>query len=51
MFESHINEKIVNEIRDATNGNFVLGNKRFQEVIEMMLGRRVVKGKAGRPWK
>jgi len=29
----------------------VLGNNRFQEELEKMLGRRVIKGKAGRPKK
>jgi len=33
------------------NGNFVFGNNRFQEELEMMLGRRVIKGKAGHPKK
>jgi putative transposase len=39
----------VDEIRRATNGNFVLGNSRFAEEIGVMLGRRTVPGKPGRP--
>jgi putative transposase len=42
---------IVDEIRLATNGGFVLGNARFQGEIGRMLGRRVVRGKPGRPAK
>ena len=42
---------IDDQIRSATNGNYVLGNKRFQEQIAKALGRRVTKGKAGRPKK
>jgi putative transposase len=48
LFEAHV-EDIDNQIRSATNGNYVLGNQRFQEQIENALGRRATKGKAGRP--
>ena len=48
LFEAHV-EDIDNQIRSATNGNYVLGNQRFQEQIEKALGRRATKGKAGRP--
>ncbi len=49
LFKVHVNVGIDDQIRSATNGNFVLGNKRFQEQIANSLGRRVTKGKAGRP--
>ena len=49
LFRAHVDEALVEEIRDATNGNFVLGGKRFQDQIAKALGRRVVRGKAGRP--
>jgi hypothetical protein len=39
----------VERIREATNGNYALGDRRFQAEIEQALGRRVTKGKAGRP--
>ncbi len=39
------------EIRKATNGNFALGNERFQKEIAAALGRRVSPGKSGRPRK
>ena len=51
LFNTHVDVDIDDQIRSATNGNFVLGNKRFQEQIANSLGRRVTKGKAGRPKK
>ena len=39
----------IKAIRSATNGNFVLGNYRFQREIEIALGRRARPGKPGRP--
>lgn len=43
--------ELINELRQSTNGNFVLGNERFNEEIAYMLKRRVSPGKAGRPVK
>ena len=40
---------MITRIRTATNGNVVLGNKRFEEQMAKMLKRRVTLGKAGRP--
>ena len=37
------------EIRAATNGNFALGNESFKRKLAALLGRRVERGKAGRP--
>ena len=51
LFRAHVDEALTDEIRDATNGNFVLGDERFQAQIAQVLGRRVVRGKAGRPVK
>lgn len=51
LFRAHVDEALTDEIRDATNGNFVLGGERFQAQIAQVLGRRVVRGKAGRPAK
>jgi putative transposase len=48
LFQAHVDD-IDNRIRSATNGNYVLGNQRFQEQIEKALGRRAAKNKAGRP--
>lgn len=30
LFRAHVDEPLTEEIRDATNGNFVLGQERFQ---------------------
>ena len=37
------------EIREATNGGYALGGKRFLAQTEAAAGRRVTRGKAGRP--
>jgi putative transposase len=49
LFRAHVDAALTDEIRDATNGNFVLGDERFQGQIAQALGRRVTRGKAGRP--
>ena len=49
LFRAHLDEEIVTQIRSATNGNYALGNERFQKEIEAALGRRARRGQAGRP--
>lgn len=49
LFRYQLEPKLVDEIRQATNGNYVLGDTRFAEKIAEALGRRVLRGKAGRP--
>ena len=49
LFSTQLDEQIVQSIRDATTGGYVLGNRRFQGQVAEALGRRVVRGKAGRP--
>ncbi len=49
LFQAHLEDKIINDIQKATNGNFVLGNEKFKQEIEMMLKRRARPGKSGRP--
>ena len=51
LFKVHIDQPLDKKIRVATNGNYVLGNERFQEQITKALGRRVTKAKSGRPKK
>jgi putative transposase len=51
LFRSDVEPGLVDEIRRATNGNFLLGNERFARDISAMLGRRVLPGKSGRPRK
>jgi putative transposase len=49
LFRSDMDDKLLEQIRSATNGNYVLGAERFAEQIAQTLGRRVSRGKAGRP--
>ena len=49
LFKAHLDPDVITQIRAATNGNVVLGSKRFEEQIAKMLKRRVTLGKAGRP--
>jgi hypothetical protein len=47
--KAHLDDALVERIREATNGNYALGDRRFQAEIEQALGRHVTKIKAGRP--
>jgi len=51
LFNSELKPSFVDEIRQATHGNIVLGNQGFLEEIAKVLNRRVVHRKAGRPSK
>ena len=51
LFQGPLDRTTVENIRCATNGNYVLGNQRFREEIAAMLKRRVTPGKSGRPRK
>jgi len=51
MFRYEFEPGMVDDVRQATNGNFALGTSRFAEQVAVALGRRVVRGKAGRPFK
>ena len=44
-----LGDEMLEEIRLATNGGFALGNRRFQDEVAAMLGRRVTRGMPGRP--
>jgi putative transposase len=49
LFRLELDPGAIDKIRKATNGNFSLGDSRFNAEISEMLGRRVTPGKAGRP--
>ncbi len=49
LIEEVVDEQELSAIRGATNGNYVLGNGRFQKEIELALGRRTRRGRPGRP--
>ncbi|MEP6878951.1 MAG: transposase, partial [Nitrosospira sp.] len=51
LFRHEPEPALVNRIRRATNGNFVLGNERFSAQVSSALGKRVVPGRSGRPRK
>jgi putative transposase len=51
LFRHEVEPALVDQIRRATNGNFVLGDERFAREIEAFIGRRAVPGKSGRPRK
>ena len=51
LFGAHLDGMTLKNIREATNGNYVLGNNRFMDEIEGMLKRRVRPGSSGRPGK
>jgi len=48
LFQAHLEPEKVDAIRRATNGNYALGNTRFQEEISQTLNRRVTPGRSGR---
>lgn len=51
FFRFELEPGLVDQIREATNGNYALGSALFGEQIEAALKRRAVRGKAGRPRK
>jgi len=51
LFRTQLEPGLVDEIRNATNGNYALGDLGFQRQIASMLGRRVTPGDPGRPRK
>ena len=51
LFRHELEPGLVDQIRAATNGNFLLGNARFAAEIEAALGRRVSPGTPARPRK
>jgi len=51
LFRHELEPGLVDAIRQATNGNYALGDSRFGEQIALALGRCAMPGKAGRPRK
>ncbi len=51
LFRHELEPGLVDEIRKATNGNFLLGDLRFAADVAAALGRRVLPGVPGRPRK
>lgn len=51
LFRYELESKTMDEIRRATNGNFVLGGENFAAQVSSAIGKRVLPGKSGRPRK
>lgn len=51
LFRDELGVGMVDQIRAATNGNYVLGGSRFAAETEAMIGRRAQRGHPGRPGK
>lgn len=51
LFRHQLDPGLVDEIRDATNGNYALGNERFRSQVEAALQLRATRGRPGRPRK
>ena len=49
LFRHELDPGVVDAIRQATHGNYALGDARFAAQVTAMLGRRAERGKAGRP--
>lgn len=48
LFRHHLDPGVVDAIRRATNGKYVLGDDRFAAEVTIALGRRAVPGASGR---
>ena len=49
LFKDELQQEVIDQIRDATNGNYVFGTGKFASQIAQALGKRTVRGFAGRP--
>ena len=49
LFRYELEPGVVDQIRRASNGNFVLGSERFAAEVAVVLGRRTLPGRPGRP--
>ncbi|NTV11967.1 MAG: transposase [Zoogloea sp.] len=49
LFRTELEPGLLDAIRQATNGNYALGDGRFGDQVAQALGRRALPGKAGRP--
>lgn len=49
LFDAHVDDVLVNDIRLAVNKGLALGGGRFKDEIESLYGRRVKSARMGRP--
>jgi len=49
LFQDALEPSLLADIRQSTNGGYALGGEQFRTEISRALGRRVVRGRPGRP--
>ncbi|NWE79979.1 transposase [Pseudomonas yamanorum] len=49
IFKDRLSPELIEQIRLSTNGNYVLGGQKFASEVAQALGKRVSRGRAGRP--
>ncbi|MFT5674507.1 MAG: putative transposase [Paraglaciecola sp.] len=49
LFTSHVEDKLLEDIRGNSNKGMAIGNEQFKEEIEALTGRRMTEQKMGRP--
>lgn len=49
LFDDALAPSLLADIRESTNGGYALGSEQFRSRISRSLGRRVVRGRPGRP--
>ncbi|MGS2717036.1 transposase [Eionea flava] len=49
LFSAHVENKLIDDIRESVNSGLALGNDRFKQEVECLYARRVTKGSPGRP--
>lgn len=50
-FGSELESSLLNEIRQAANGGYVLGSEKFQQEVALAIGHRTWREVPGRPQK
>jgi putative transposase len=51
LFGSELESSLLNEIRQAANGGYVLGSEKFQQEVALAIGRRTWRSVPGIPQK
>lgn len=49
LFKEYLNSRLLTDIRENTNSCLAIGNDKFKHEIERLTGRKMSKGKRGRP--
>jgi putative transposase len=51
LFQNALSAEALQRLRDCTNGGFMLGSRKFERQIAVLVGRRTWRGSPGRPRK